>query len=159
MRKFIIEPFIGVGPVRIGMTRAEVLRAMSGRKSDPFRKGPDAIHETDAFYGSCFQVFYEGAARHPVVDFIELSRGYGLRPFYRDCDVFGTPAAKVVAQISQDCPYDADDPDIPYSYLFRKLQLSLWRQCVPESARDKEGRYFDTIGIGRKGYYDGVAAT
>jgi hypothetical protein len=47
--------------------------------------------------------------------------------------------------------------EIPYSYIFRSLQLSLWRPVLPSSPSDAEGRYFSTIGIGVRGYYDDVA--
>jgi hypothetical protein len=117
-----------------------------------FRKTPTSRHETDAFHRNSFQVFYGGD--QPVVEYIELSRGSVVGALYRDLDVFATPADEVVAYISRDSAFDQSDPEIPYSYLFRDLQLSLWRPVIPESDTDSEGRYFSTIGIGKRGYYD-----
>ena len=88
------------------------------------------------------------------MEFIELSGGLAVRAFYRDLDVFATPVDEVVAFISRDEAFDAKHREIPYSYIFRGLQLSLWRPSIPESAGDADGRCFSTVGIGRRGYYD-----
>jgi len=133
------------------MSRDEVRRAMP-EPSKPFRKAPTSRHETDAFHQNSFQVFYEGD--QPVTEYIQLSRSLVTRAFYRDLDVFATPADDVVAYITRDSAFDQNDPEIPYSYLFRGLQLSLWRPVIPESTTDTDGRYFSAIGIGRRGYYD-----
>jgi hypothetical protein len=153
MLDYTVQPFIGVGPVRLGMSRDEVRRVMP-EPAKPFRKAPTLRHETDAFHKSAFQVFYEGD--HPTVEYIELSRGSVVRAVYGGLDVFATPADEVVAHISRDSEFDQSDPEIPYSYLFRGLQLSLWRPTIPESDTDTDGRYFSTIGIGKRGYYDVV---
>jgi hypothetical protein len=149
MPKYLVEPFVGVGPVRLGMSREEVLRAMV-EPSRPYRRSySDSDHEIDAFHDNSFQVFYGGAA--PEAEYIELSRGSTSQPFYRDLDVFATRADEVVAYILQDAPYDEDDWELGYTYIFPELQLSLWRPIVDEP----EGSFFPSIGIGRKGYYDG----
>lgn len=139
--------------MRLGMSRDEVRQVMS-EAAKPFRKSPTSRHETDAFHEGAFQVFYDGD--QPMVEYIELSRGSAVRALYRDLDVFATPADEVVAYISRESEFDQNDPEIPYSYLFRGLQLSLWRRTIPESDTDTDGRYFSTIGIGKKGYYDVV---
>jgi len=151
MPDYTVQPFVGVGPVRLGMSRKEVRRVMP-EQPKPFRKGTAPKYETDAFHEDAFQVFYEGD--HPTVEYIELSRGSVVRAVYRDLDVFATPADEVVAHISRDSEFDQSDSEIPYSYLFRGLQLSLWRPTIPESDADTDGRYFSTIGIGKRGYYD-----
>ena len=135
------------------MSRDEVLRAMP-EPSDPFRKSEMARHEADSFHQNAFQVFYDGD--QPTVEYIELWRGSPVRAFYRDLDVFATPADEVVASVSRDSAFDTANSEIPYSYLFRGLQLSLWRPVIPESDTDTRGRFFTTIGMGRRGYYDGI---
>jgi len=128
------------------MSRDDVHRAMP-EPPKPFRKGPKARHETDAFFQSSFQVFYGGD--QPVVEYIELSRGSAVRAFYRDLDVFATPADELVAFISRDSAFNQKDREIPYSYIFPGLQLSVWRPTIGGT----DGRYFSTTGIGREGYY------
>jgi len=151
MPDYTVQPLVGIGPVRFGMSREEARRAMP-EPPKPFRKGPTSQYETDAFHQSEFQVFYGGD--QPAVEFIELSGGSVVRALYRELDVFATPADEVVTYFSRESELDQSDPEIPYCYLFRKLQLSLWRPSIPESDTDTDGRYFSTIGIGKRGYFD-----
>lgn len=145
-----VSPHVGVGPIRLGMSRSLVRSLMPGpRKS--FRRASSNPHETDAFHGQGFQVFYGGA--EPVVEYIELSRDSGFRALYGGMDIFETPADEVVALISSNAPFDPNDEEIGYSYIFPILDLSLWRPTVPDSPEDAEGRQFSTIGVGGKGYY------
>jgi hypothetical protein len=148
---FTLQPFVGVGSVRFGMSRDQVRRTMP-EVPRSFRKTPKARHETDAFFQNAFQVFYGGD--EPAVEFIELCGGLAVRAFYRDLDVFATPADEVVTYISRDAAFDPNGREIPYCYIFRGLQLSLWRPTIPTSADDIDGRCFSTVGIGRRGYYD-----
>jgi hypothetical protein len=153
MPDYTVQPFIGVGPVRLGMSRDEARRVMP-EPAKPFRKGRTPRYETDAFHQSAFQVFYGGD--QPTVEYIELSRGSVIRALYRDLDVFSTPADEVVAFVSRDAAFDQTHRELPYSYIFRDLQLSLWRPTIPESDTDTDGRFFSTIGVGKRGYYDVV---
>ncbi len=148
--RYIIEPGLGVGPVRLGMTPDEVLGAMD-QKPDSFSKSDDSRHETDAFHQSCFQVFYDGDV--PEVVYIELSSGVDFDAFYAGTDVFKTPANDLVSLISQTTPLDENDPELGYSFTFPNLELSLWRPVMPDSEDDPEGRFFSTVGIGITGYF------
>src|SRR5262249_12258827 len=65
-----LEPLVGAGPVRLGMTRKEV-RAAVGHEATEFMKGPTDTRSTDAFDGNRLQVFYD---EHDRAEFIELSR-------------------------------------------------------------------------------------
>jgi hypothetical protein len=145
-----VIPHVGIGPVRLGMSRDEVRRAMPG-PCQPFLKAPDASHETDAFHESGFQVFYSGTA--PEAEYIELSRDSGFRALYRGVDIFATPADAVVSHVARDAAFDPDDCELGYSYIFPALDLSLWRPVLPESPEDMDGREFSTVGIGVFGYY------
>jgi hypothetical protein len=136
------------------MTRDAVLHAMR-MPSRPFRKRKSSQHLTDAFHNASFQVFYAG--EEPQVEYIELSRGAGLRALLHELDVFAVSADEVAEHISRQAPYDPKWPEFPYAYIFHSLQLSLWRPVLPSSPSDAEGRYFSTIGIGVKGYYGDVA--
>jgi hypothetical protein len=153
MSDYVVMPLVGVGPVRLGMAREAVLEAMQ-LPTRSFRKRKSSPHVTDAFHDAGFQVFYAG--EKPQVEYIELSRGAGLRALLYELDVFAVPAEEVAETISRQAPYDPKWREFPYAYLFRSLQLSLWRPVLPSSPSDAEGRYFSTIGIGVKGYYDDV---
>src|SRR5262245_30939566 len=119
MHDFTLQPLLGVGPIRFGMSPDAVRRAMT-ESPRSFRKTPKSRYETDVFFQNAFQVFYGGD--QPAVEFIELSRGLAVRAFYHDLDVFATPADEVLEFISRDAAFDAKGREIPYSYVFRGLQ-------------------------------------
>lgn len=149
--RFDVEPLLGIGQARLGMSRDELRAAM---KAVPitFQKGEGDRWGTDAFFENGFQVFYAGD--EPRVEYIELSRHAGLSPFFDGIDVFATPAAELVMRLDQKCRYDRDDWELGYSYVFRNWELALWRPVVPEGPNDGEGRYFSTIGVGVRGYFE-----
>ena len=151
MTNYSVQPFVGVGPVRLGMSRSEV-RSRFTEAPKTFRKGSSTGPATDAFHNGAFQVFYDGQT--DTAEYIELSRDADFHALYREVNVFATPADEVAAFVSRDASYDESEREFPYSYIFRQLQLSLWRPVLPED--DESGRFFSTIGVGRKGYYDDV---
>jgi hypothetical protein len=133
----------------------EVVRSLLPGPVDSFRKGPVARYETDGFHNFAFQVFYGGDT--PTVEYIELFANDEFRAIYRGMDVFGTPADKLVNHIRRDAPCDEFDCKLRSSYVFPRLDLSLWRArpMICKSAEDEEGRFFSTIGVGVVGYYRG----
>jgi hypothetical protein len=150
-----VVPHVGIGPVRLGMSRDEVRRIMPG-PADSFLKGPYAKIETDGFLECAFQVYYH--TNTATVEYVMLARHGGFVAVYRGMNVFDTKAEYLVAHISRNAQYDRTDPELGYSYIFPELDLSLWRPTMPESPDDTEGREFMTIGVGVTGYYRGSAA-
>jgi|SRR5215831_7105832 len=146
--KFEIIPLEGIRPVRLGMTRKQSRLAMN-IPYDSYRKRANSPALTDSYLNNSFQVFFD---KNDCVEFIELSRGGPFEAFYKGINVFETLAEDLVAFISNDAKYDENDRELGYSYTFPSIELSLWRDILPEDD-DEEGRYFWTIGIGRKGYY------
>lgn len=154
MTIFDVIPGEGVGPVRLGMTLAEARAAMpEGRES--FMKGAEAVHQTDSWFDSGFQVFYKG--QPALVHFIELSRDCGFEARCFGVPIFATPADEVVNRLSDRAALDIDDPELGCSYVFPSLELAVWRPFMPETDDDEEARYFSTIGVGSEGYYSGAA--
>jgi hypothetical protein len=56
--------------------------------------------------------------------------------------------------------FDTEDKEIPFPYLSRDIDLAVWSQVLPASDEHSSqipdtdnGKYFRTIGIGIKGYY------
>lgn len=136
--------------MRLGSTRAESRTAM-GLQPHTFRKFRSDAFDTDAYYQSSFQVYFDSAER---VEYIELSRGqssFGAR--YKGVDVFASRTDDVIALITRDAVVDESNPEFPYSYVFPSLELALWRSSLPDAPDDVSGHYFDTIGIGRSGYF------
>jgi hypothetical protein len=150
MKTFDVLPGEGVGPVRLGMHRDEVRRAMPEAPKSFWKWGAESGgYETDAYHRSGFQVYYKGDV--PRVEFIELSRECGFDAIYRGRDVFDTEAEDLVEFIAQDAPFDDRHQELGYSFIFPRLELSLWRPVLPEV--DPKGRFFSTIGVGVEGYF------
>jgi hypothetical protein len=143
MPTFVVHPRQGVGPVRFGMSRAEVHRVMPPERW-AFRKVPAAAHDTDAWYRNGFQVFYAG--REPTVEFIELSAHSGCDVKYEGLDGFATAADELVRAIAATAAFDPAAPELGHAYLFPSLDLALWRPTLDQ-------QFFSTIGAGVRGYY------
>lgn len=157
MRKYKLEPLSGIGPIKLGMTRKEVRSDMQ-EKYKSFKKTPDDPNLTDAFFNSTFQIFYD---KNDNVEYIELS-GYKSFEFvvvFNEIKIFETKADDLIEKISQKASYDKTNDKIPYSYIFPTLELSLWRPNIPDVVDNKNSNeyhdslYFQTVGIGIKGYY------
>jgi hypothetical protein len=152
-----LEPLVGAGPVRLGMTRQEV-RAALGREAKEFLKGPTSTRFADAF-GADLHVFYDERDR---AEFIELSRGGEHAPRLYGIDVLERPADEVIQAITERTPYDPEDDahERGYSYTFPLLGLAFWRPVLPESYDDDEpddeylnGRVFQTVAIATRDYF------
>ena len=146
--RYTVVPHEGVAPVRLGMTRAEC-RGVMPEAPRAFRKGPGG-GETDAFHSSAFQVFYDADDR---VEYIELSRGRDVEPQIDGLSVLEVAADDAVAHVRRLGEFDADDPEVGYSYVFPDLDVALWRPVIPEDEDDPDGRTFSTVGVGIHGYH------
>ena len=147
--RYTVVPHEGVAPVRLGMARAECRRVMP-EAPRTFRKGPGDGGGTDAFHSSAFQVFYDAQDR---VEYIELSRGPEVDPQLAGVSVLEVAADEAVAHVRRLAEFDADDPEVGYSYVFPDLDVALWRPVIPESDDDPDGRTFSTVGVGISGYH------
>lgn len=66
--EYRIEPYVGVGPIRLGMTVEEVRQAVGGAVHS-FRKGPFAKRDTDAFDDEGIYVYYKDPGVCAAVEF------------------------------------------------------------------------------------------
>jgi hypothetical protein len=65
-----IESYVGVGPIKFGMTRDQVCQSI-GKQPGQFLKGPESVIATDDFGDLGFHVYYK-AAKEDVCDAIEM---------------------------------------------------------------------------------------
>ena len=145
MVEYEIVPHVGVGPIRLGMTRDEVHVEL----------GPPEFTSRDnrEEFLSGFMVDYNSDG---LVEFIELAKSREFRALYQGKCLHDMLAADVVSLVRQHGRYDEEDPELGYSYCFHDLQLSLWRPTVPEPDQpedDPDGRYFHAVGIAEDGYF------
>ena len=143
-----IVPPETVGPVRIGMTMDEAERALASIDGHDQQSGLPAI------YDSGMSIELEPAPGGTVAA-IEVSRPHSpVRIEYRGIDLLGTPAARVVEQLSEFTELEEDEGG--RSYVAPSLLLSLWRPFVDDENSDEEqGHYFQSVLVARPGYYDG----
>lgn len=160
MVMYKVEPKIGVGPVKLGMSREEVRNLMT----IDFKE--NKFYEADDFHkDGSFHVVYD---KEQLVEYIAVSHSIEVPIIYRNIDVFNTKALDLVAEIEKEYAYDKNDSELGYSFIFPEIELSLYRPVIPNAdvARwqpeqdidwDDEDYedfyYFQTIIIGREGYY------
>lgn len=144
MRAFEIQPRVAIGPIHLGMSKAESREAMS-LPYDTFEKVRGSGTLVDAYLDSAFQVFFAHGA--DVATSVELSSCELFRATINEFSVFDIPADVLVAQLARNAPFDPNDPELGYSYSFPALGLWLWRPTMPEHHGD-EGSFFETVGIG-----------
>jgi hypothetical protein len=68
MAKWMIEPFVGIGPLKFGMSR-ELVRAELGPDYQVFKKTPDSVNDTDAYDRISVHCYYDVQNK---LDFIEI---------------------------------------------------------------------------------------
>lgn len=146
-----VVPPEGVGPVRIGMTMDEAKLALAA--IDGYRPPSGPIGPT-ATYDSGMSIELEPAPGG-AVGAIQVYRPYGpVRIEYRGIDLLGTPAARVVEQLTEITELEEDEGR--RSYVAPSLLLSLWRPFVEDENPDEvQGHYFQSVLVAQPGYYDG----
>ncbi|WP_146009458.1 hypothetical protein [Deinococcus planocerae] len=105
---------------------------------------------TDAYHGNAFQVFFDEEER---IEFIELSRNDGIGAIFQGTDLLHTPAEQVILLLCSVANLDSNHSELGNTYTFPELELSLWRAVIPQGDGDSEGRFFNTVGIGKLGYF------
>jgi hypothetical protein len=146
MSEMRIEPGIGIGPIRLGMTHAEVRAAVAGQEI----KGRGNRQRIPGLGLALEYTNSDG-----VVAFVEADSGSDAR--YDAIYVFEAPAEEVVAAIVQAAGLAAMNfPPGRHSYLFETLRLVLWRATVADDEQDEDdeaGRVFQTASVYAPGYY------
>ncbi|MEM7674879.1 MAG: hypothetical protein AAF449_02625 [Myxococcota bacterium] len=141
--EYVIEPLEGAGPLKLGMSRDAVQDALVEAPQDD--AGEDDEDESrDSFYDGALRVTYDAEDR---VAAIELAAGGEIRALYRDLDLFEVTSTKAVAALEKDGAHDPDGPEMPYTFVFPALELSL------ERSDDADDSAFERIILGGEGYY------
>ncbi|MFC4775902.1 hypothetical protein ACFO9Q_03805 [Paenibacillus sp. GCM10023252] len=134
MKPLIIVPGVGIGPLKLGMSRGEAQEVFSHNSTLEFYASHMEYDSDDKLIG------------------MEISNPYGpssLVLLYNGVDVFKTKAEALVSVIEEAAPYIRDgSSESGYGYIFRELQMSVWRPVV-----DEEHLTFATVAIASPGYY------
>ncbi|MCX2743341.1 hypothetical protein OO013_05660 [Mangrovivirga sp. M17] len=166
--KIEIKPHSGAGKLIFGMTRSEIREVMGKPEYSSEKSTIDyddfsiPVPAKDGYFSNCIQISYDINNQAEFIEFSGKDEEQITILFY-GVDVFNTPAPQLLRHITEStgAEIDMEDEEIPYSYVFPSLDLSLWRQVIPELNEETdeipdsdEGKYFWTIGIGIKGYYE-----
>lgn len=149
LENYNVVPLEGIGPVRLGMSRAQARVAMNLQS----QIRTDHAHSPgiDFYHDNAFQVFFDAENR---VEYIELAPESSFVAFYKGVRVHETLDPELLGVIEKDAEFDEDDSEIGYSYISPSLELSVWRPMLPDEG---ENGCFATIGIGKRGYYSAAA--
>ncbi|MEJ3718407.1 hypothetical protein WGM54_10355 [Paenibacillus polymyxa] len=157
MDNLIIEPKIGIGMIKLGMSKSEVehcIRSYSNQY-DKLDKDPNYFHYV-------FTIEYDSLGK---VNFIEVA-SHAKEQFnclFKEIDIFNTKADELVKLIDKISPYERNHPEIGWTYSFPELGLSLWRSRIFNEEDTKEEwfkemdveeqedelrfRYFETVSL------------
>ena len=150
---FGLAPPIGVGPLRIGMTRRS-----AGTVLDSLRD-PSAVSESDRPGQHIFRpggLMISIHCGRDLLEAVELGRPSTRtdRVVFRGLDVFTIPARELAQRMSEYTTIEAD-PDDPASFIAPDLLLSFWRPFAADDEPDEEqGYFFNSVLLARPGYYD-----
>lgn len=148
MKEIQIIPLQSALGVEIGWSREQTIEMLGVPES--------TLNKTDYYQKELpmFSISYDSEIR---IEYIEISnpKKTDVKVLFQGYDVFGIPANELINQIetSTSLRYDRNDPELPYSFIFLEVELSFWRPVLQEYIEDPEGMYFETIGIGKEGYY------
>ena len=139
---YTIEPLSGIGPLRFGMSRAEVRRAAASPVEE-FWKSPDDEAPTDAFDELGFHAYYDRRHRLEAVELFTPAK-----PSWRGRDLLTLPAGELRELLA------AGDPDL------EEEEEGLTAPGLGLGAYAPEWQYDprlfpEGIIVFRAGYYDG----
>ncbi|SMF22961.1 hypothetical protein SAMN06296036_107255 [Pseudobacteriovorax antillogorgiicola] len=134
-------PLGSIGPVKIGMKESEVQQVI-GR--------PTFVDGSRKEYLSGYFVNYDSDNR---VEYIEVwdSDGFGID--FNGINPLKVDPRDAVKHIESFDKYDEDDPELGDSYIFKSIQVSLWRGSTFKDSDEKIEKEFESLGIGKQGYY------
>jgi hypothetical protein len=145
-----------VGPIHFGMSPAAVHAAMGTMPEDCFRRSKNERYETEGYHGGTVQIQYYGD--NPSVNFVELVGAGDFVAVFHGIPVFQTKAERLIELFAKYDQFDEGGPEPGYLYIYRKLDIGLWRSAMPESHDDPDGQFFETIAVGAGSYYDAIAS-
>lgn len=146
-RVYEVMPHIGIGPLRLGMTPAEVRAAVPGHAVMRIGRGREEMIDT-------LGLNVDYSERDTAVTFIQAFPVSGVRFTYRGLDVFALPADEVVTAIVRGEELAPDNyPLGTDEYEFPTLRLALWREFVGE-VPGEQGWGFSSISVYMPDYYE-----
>ncbi|WP_020475677.1 hypothetical protein [Zavarzinella formosa] len=146
-RVYEVTPHVGIGPLRLGMSPAEVRAAMPGHAIEKIGRGHEEMIEA-------LGLNVDYSAGDAAVTFIQVFPTTGVRFTLWGIDVFATPADELVtALVRREGLLAADFPPGRDEYRFPSLRLVLWRRWASDKPGEP-GWAFETVSVHILGYYE-----
>lgn len=153
-----IKPHEGINDINFGLdskaVRLKLGAPESTKEQSFFQFGDINIPEpkTDYYFDNILQISYD---ENDIVEFIEIySKESNL-----EISIYGFSLNQVSAEeiisfltLEKKLKYDENGEEFPYTYNFVDKDIIFWRQVLPEDDTDEDGKYFDSVGIGKIGY-------
>ena len=147
MQEITVKPLESVLNVKLGETKENVIKII-GQPSASFEQTDHYQNQTPMF-----SIDYD---KNQKVEYINISNpnSKNIKVSFKQIDLFNSVAREVISKLEKhNLTPDPKDPEFGYSFIFLNNELSLWRPTQPEAECDEDGKYFECIGIGIKGYY------
>jgi hypothetical protein len=149
----VLRPPEAAGPLFIGTTGQEaedILRQLGAPLVLCRTPGSQPAWGVERPSGLFIGVYFDAQDR---VDAIQLGRPGNSDDAvtYNGLDVFTTPAADLVTRLRPHTTVHEDEVDDGHRFTAPDLLLSFW-QLTPETPDEGDGRYFDSVLLGRPSY-------
>jgi len=137
----LIRPYEGIGPVTLGMDRAEV-RSVLGGAVRSFKKSPDSKAPTDAFDEQGLHVYYDDAGRAEAIEVASPAT-----PILEGRALIGRPFEELRHWLEQmDPEIQVDDAGLTAP----SLGIGLYAPAATASPSDP----IEGVIVFKRGYYD-----
>ena len=140
MEKLELRPLFGFSQIKLSVQRSDIHELL----------GPpnDFNENTDYYSNSSIQIHY---SENGVVEFIELASDQNV--VWDGISIFSTPVVELVKELSKKTKQSTNEPEPGYTFTYPEYELSFWRPTQPDEEEPDEGKYFESVGLGCKGYF------
>ncbi|MDP2538122.1 hypothetical protein [Alteromonas stellipolaris] len=140
MEKLELMPLLGFGQIKLGVQRSDIHKLLGS---------PNDFNEnTDYYSESSIQIHYSD---NTVVDYIEIASDQNV--VWDGISIFSTPVVDLVKELSEKTKQSTNESEPGYTFTYPEYELSFWRPLQPDEEEPDEGKYFESVGLGCKGYF------
>ncbi|AFH63013.1 hypothetical protein ACVNS2_20355 [Paenibacillus caseinilyticus] len=170
-----IEPKVGMGPFKLGMSESDVKKVMEEHKN---WRDPNAVYNLSRLEQLFVTFEYDSNRKLKYMQLVNPlyqyeKGGFQIPCLYNGIDVFTTKAEDLIRELDKQSKYIRDnDSSLGYTFIFNELNIAFWREGVineeimqseeflemPEENQELEKRYFyfTTVSVFVPGYYDSL---
>lgn len=160
MKTLTVQPHIGIGLLKLGMSPEDILMAIKQTISElPLSENSslqisrDSIDEVNAFtlrYQKDAMFFMVHYKNNQAIE-ISVDRGFNQYASVTlfDLDIFETKADSLISSVKQfsPCIYDCEDEELSTEYTFPSIGVRFWREEPFHLKLLSDKKYMDTMAI------------